>query len=186
MARSCTASASGHSWGTPRPTVSVLPLHVLRIDRVLPWTACASSHSLGMPRPTVSSILPLLLHVVPLPYFQAMTCRVVLRILPARLPCLLVGMANCDSCGEWFHARCVGLSQAQMRSLKRYVCPVCIAVKVSRARGCRQGWEGWAGKEGGTSSWLAGQLESMARLRLNVVQASSRCATLRRRKCQGC
>lgn len=38
-------------------------------------------------------------------------------------------MLGCDTCGEWFHARCVGVTQSQMRSLRRFLCPVCLAIK---------------------------------------------------------
>jgi len=38
-------------------------------------------------------------------------------------------MISCDLCGEWFHIRCVGLSQTQARSLRKYTCPICAAVR---------------------------------------------------------
>ncbi|KAK2080460.1 hypothetical protein QBZ16_000313 [Prototheca wickerhamii] len=53
-------------------------------------------------------------------------------------------MISCDSCGEWFHMRCVGVSLAQSKSLREYCCPVCAAV---------------AGREG------AGLAAALARLR---------------------
>uniref|UniRef100_A0A1D2AF40 Uncharacterized protein n=2 Tax=Auxenochlorella protothecoides TaxID=3075 RepID=A0A1D2AF40_AUXPR len=38
-------------------------------------------------------------------------------------------MIMCDSCGEWFHMRCVGISQTQAKVTKKYTCPVCAAVR---------------------------------------------------------
>lgn len=40
-------------------------------------------------------------------------------------------MISCDLCGSWYHMRCVGVTQSQARSLKKYQCPVCVAVKAS-------------------------------------------------------
>jgi hypothetical protein len=38
-------------------------------------------------------------------------------------------MISCDLCGEWYHMRCVGVTQTQARSLKKYSCPICAAVR---------------------------------------------------------
>lgn len=46
------------------------------------------------------------------------------------LPCCPAAMVTCESCKDWFHARCVGVSQTHMRSMRRYTCPICAAVKV--------------------------------------------------------
>jgi hypothetical protein len=40
-------------------------------------------------------------------------------------------MISCDACGEWYHMRCVGVTQTQARTLKKYSCPICAAVRVS-------------------------------------------------------
>eukprot|EP01102_Stenamoeba_stenopodia_P005557 TRINITY_DN16315_c0_g1_i1.p1 TRINITY_DN16315_c0_g1~~TRINITY_DN16315_c0_g1_i1.p1 ORF type:complete len:726 (+),score=177.19 TRINITY_DN16315_c0_g1_i1:307-2484(+) len=34
-------------------------------------------------------------------------------------------MIACDSCDDWFHVRCVGLTQAAAKRLKQYICPIC-------------------------------------------------------------
>jgi len=39
-------------------------------------------------------------------------------------------MVSCDACEEWFHLRCVGLSQAAAKSLRKYTCPVCASLRV--------------------------------------------------------
>lgn len=62
-----------------------------------------------------------------------------LRAIPKTLPPkprlllfhLTAAMIACSSCREWFHGRCVGLNQSQMRSQRQYTCPVCTAVKGS-------------------------------------------------------
>lgn len=51
------------------------------------------------------------------------------------------GMIMCDSCGEWFHMRCVGISQTQAKATKKYLCPVCAAVRVSELPS--EGRSGW-------------------------------------------
>ena len=38
-------------------------------------------------------------------------------------------MVSCDACSEWFHVRCMGLTQASARSLKRWSCPLCAALR---------------------------------------------------------
>jgi len=38
-------------------------------------------------------------------------------------------MISCDLCGEWYHMRCVGVTQTQARSLRKYSCPICAAVR---------------------------------------------------------
>ena len=40
-------------------------------------------------------------------------------------------MISCDSCEEWYHCRCIGLTQTTARSIKMYICPVCLAVRGS-------------------------------------------------------
>ena len=32
---------------------------------------------------------------------------------------------GCDRCQDWFHGRCVGISQAEADSIDTYVCPNC-------------------------------------------------------------
>ncbi|KAL6074311.1 COMPASS (complex proteins associated with Set1p) component [Balamuthia mandrillaris] len=39
------------------------------------------------------------------------------------------GMIGCDYCDDWFHFRCVGLSAAQAKRIKRYRCPFCTGEK---------------------------------------------------------
>jgi len=34
-------------------------------------------------------------------------------------------MIACDSCDDWFHVRCVGLTQAAAKRIKQYICPLC-------------------------------------------------------------
>lgn len=38
-------------------------------------------------------------------------------------------MIGCDGCEDWLHCRCVGLTQTAARSLKKYVCPLCLALR---------------------------------------------------------
>jgi hypothetical protein len=38
-------------------------------------------------------------------------------------------MISCDLCGEWYHMRCVGVTQTQARSLRKYSCPICAGVR---------------------------------------------------------
>lgn len=38
-------------------------------------------------------------------------------------------MISCDSCEEWFHCRCVGVAPSTARTIKKYTCPICQAVK---------------------------------------------------------
>lgn len=38
-------------------------------------------------------------------------------------------MINCDTCREWYHMKCVGLTQSKARSLRKFHCPVCRAVR---------------------------------------------------------
>ena len=38
-------------------------------------------------------------------------------------------MISCDACSEWYHLRCVGLTQATARTLRRYACPLCAALR---------------------------------------------------------
>lgn len=40
-------------------------------------------------------------------------------------------MVSCDSCSEWYHLRCMGLTQGAARSLKRWSCPLCLAARGS-------------------------------------------------------
>jgi PHD-finger len=39
-------------------------------------------------------------------------------------------MISCDACHDWYHLRCVGVSQTQARSLRKYSCPICAAIRV--------------------------------------------------------
>ena len=43
-------------------------------------------------------------------------------------------MISCDLCGEWYHMRCVGVTQTQARSLRKYSCPICAAVRVRQLK----------------------------------------------------
>ena len=70
-------------------------------------------------------------------------------------------MISCDLCGEWYHMRCVGVTQSQARTLKKYTCPVCVAVKVGvcgEQAGCVAG-SGEGQNPGGTTrrvaSWVS-------------------------------
>lgn len=38
-------------------------------------------------------------------------------------------MISCDDCEEWYHCRCIGISQTTARSIKKYVCPLCLALR---------------------------------------------------------
>lgn len=38
-------------------------------------------------------------------------------------------MVSCDVCEDWYHLRCVGITQTAAKSMKKYVCPVCTALK---------------------------------------------------------
>ena len=38
-------------------------------------------------------------------------------------------MVSCDMCEDWYHLRCVGVTQTAAKSMKKYVCPVCTALK---------------------------------------------------------
>lgn len=40
-------------------------------------------------------------------------------------------MISCDTCTEWYHLKCVSLSQSAAHNLKKYTCPVCSALKVA-------------------------------------------------------
>jgi hypothetical protein len=37
-------------------------------------------------------------------------------------------MIQCDSCTDWFHTQCVGLSSEEARTLPQWVCPACLTV----------------------------------------------------------
>lgn len=41
-----------------------------------------------------------------------------------------VAMVSCDTCQEWFHVKCVGLSRMQARSARTYHCPLCKPLRV--------------------------------------------------------
>ena len=43
-------------------------------------------------------------------------------------------MVSCDACGEWWHLRCVGISQSHARSAKVYHCPFCRSLRVRHYR----------------------------------------------------
>lgn len=38
-------------------------------------------------------------------------------------------MLQCDGCSEWYHTKCVGVSLAQAKTIKKWSCPVCCAIK---------------------------------------------------------
>lgn len=38
-------------------------------------------------------------------------------------------MISCDVCEDWYHLRCLGMTQAAAKSMKKYTCPVCLALK---------------------------------------------------------
>ncbi len=38
-------------------------------------------------------------------------------------------MISCDVCEDWYHLRCVGMTQTAAKSMKKYTCPVCVALK---------------------------------------------------------
>lgn len=38
-------------------------------------------------------------------------------------------MVSCDVCEDWYHLRCVGVTQTAAKSMKKYICPVCTALK---------------------------------------------------------
>ena len=38
-------------------------------------------------------------------------------------------MISCDVCEDWYHLRCVGVTQFAAKSMKKYTCPVCLALK---------------------------------------------------------
>lgn len=38
-------------------------------------------------------------------------------------------MVSCDVCEDWYHLRCVGITQTAAKSMKKYICPVCTALK---------------------------------------------------------
>lgn len=40
-------------------------------------------------------------------------------------------MVQCDSCRDWFHPGCVGISEAYAKSVPQYTCPECSPVSVS-------------------------------------------------------
>lgn len=40
-------------------------------------------------------------------------------------------MISCDACDEWFHCRCVGVAPTTARTIKKYTCPICQAVRGS-------------------------------------------------------
>lgn len=39
-------------------------------------------------------------------------------------------MVSCDVCEEWLHLKCVGLSHAAAKNLRKYACPICASLKV--------------------------------------------------------
>ena len=55
---------------------------------------------------------------------------------PTLPPLACAAMISCDGCGDWFHSRCVGLSQSQMRGQRRFTCPICIAIKARSGCAC--------------------------------------------------
>eukprot|EP00899_Mesostigma_viride_P019506 jgi/Mesvir1/27557/Mv07307-RA.2 len=36
-------------------------------------------------------------------------------------------MICCDACNDWFHTKCVGLTQVEAKAMKHYQCPLCLA-----------------------------------------------------------
>ena len=41
-------------------------------------------------------------------------------------------MIGCDGpCGEWYHLRCMGLTQAAAQALQHWVCPLCSAASLT-------------------------------------------------------
>lgn len=38
-------------------------------------------------------------------------------------------MISCDSCEEWYHLKCMGLTQSATRTIKKYMCPLCDALR---------------------------------------------------------
>lgn len=38
-------------------------------------------------------------------------------------------MISCDVCEDWYNLRCVGMTQTADKSMKKYTCPVCAALK---------------------------------------------------------
>ena len=38
-------------------------------------------------------------------------------------------MISCDVCEDWYHLRCVGVTQTAAKSMKKYTCSVCLALK---------------------------------------------------------
>ena len=53
-------------------------------------------------------------------------------------------MVSCDACGEWWHLRCVGISQAHARSAKVYHCPFCRSLRVRASPAWRKCSYGYA------------------------------------------
>ena len=39
-------------------------------------------------------------------------------------------MIQCDSCEEWFHGHCVGLSKKEGNELNEYKCPICSGISI--------------------------------------------------------
>ena len=38
-------------------------------------------------------------------------------------------MISCDNCEEWYHCSCISISPATARSIKKYTCPLCLAIR---------------------------------------------------------
>jgi hypothetical protein len=51
-------------------------------------------------------------------------------------------MIQCDTCEEWFHGRCVGLTQDEADRLDHYFCPSCPTVSLSLCRSGSDSEEG--------------------------------------------